>query len=417
MITIRLGKIFCDKYNKENGTSLSPKEIFRGVIAPLVWKGNEFLLDGGNGPFHQLICDKKNKVKEFQKTLDVFCKNVETDNIFRLMTSLNVYGGCGDFDGKKVLSTYCLINDNIYFSIDERYQSFIGMCLQVCVDGFNVCIYDENFVWSVFESLKRYREFLDTNDKIKGNQLLNWSGHYVSQKAASGIVNPNEFFEKLKDGKLKVKKSIHISRLMVCLSRIGVFPKFFGISSVGQTNTSLPMIMVNTGATTNLFKFYNILSNDVDIENVKLFDDVFGGDVIMEVMENGALTRNIITKRMVNYLEDEKLKGTITVKEKIIDSIMKKEDKQIAEELSSLVVKCYRASGNKTMKSELEDLWTSRTENKFINSVISLCESSGVDESDFSNVIEYVTCDEINGDIGRLSLIISVAKFKFLTKK
>lgn len=417
MITIKIGKIFCDKYNKENGTSLSPKEIFRGVIAPLVWKGNEFLLDGGNGPFHQLICDKKDKIKEFEKTLDAFCKNVETDNKFKLMTSLNVYGGCADFDGKKVPSTYCLINDNIYFSIDERYQSFIGMCLQICVDGFNVCIYDESFVWLVFEALNCYREFLDTNDKIKGNQLLNWSGHYVSQRVTCDIVDPNEFFNMTKEGKYVMKKSIHITRLMVCLSKLGVCPKFFGIGSVGQTNTSFPMIMVNTGVTRNLFRFYDIVSKDVDIEDVKLFDDVFGGDIIWEVVENGALTQNIITKRIVKYLKDEKIKGTVSIKEKIIDSIMKKEDKQIAEELATLVVKCHKASGNKTIKSELEDLWSSRTENRFINSVISLCDSSCVDESDFSNIIEYVIGDEMSGDRDRLSLILSVAKFKFLTNK
>lgn len=417
MITIRLGKIFCDKYNKENGTSLSPKEIFRGVIAPLVWKGREFLFYVSNDSFAQLVSHKKDTIKEYEKTLDTFCENVETDNKFNLMTSLNVYGGCVDFDGKKVPSTYCLINDNIYFTIDERYQSFIGMCFQVCVDGFNVCVYDEDFVWLVFEALKCYREFLDSNDTIEGRQLLKWSGHYVSQKITNGVVDPNDFFNITKKSKCVMKESIHITRLMVCLSKLGVCPKFFGISSVGQTNTSLPMVMVNTGAIRNLFRFYDIVSKDVDIEDVKLFDSVFGGDIIVEAIENGALTQNIITKHIVEYLKDEKIKGTVSIKEKIINSIMKKEDKQIAEELASLVVKCHKASGNKTIKSELEDLWSSRTENRFINSVISLCDSSCVDKSDFSNIIEYVIGDEMSGDRDRLSLILSVAKFKFLTNK
>lgn len=417
MITIRLGKIFCDKYNKENGTSLSPKEIFRGVIAPLVWKGREFLFYVSNDSFAQLVSHKKDTIKEYEKTLDTFCENVETDNKFNLMTSLNVYGGCADFDGKKVPSTYCLINDNIYFTIDERYQSFIGMCFQVCVDGFNVCVYDEDFVWLVFEALKCYREFLDSNDTIEGRQLLKWSGHYVSQKITNGVVDPNDFFNITKKGKCVMKESIHITRLMVCLSKLGVCPKFFGISIAEKTNTSLPMIMVNTGATRNLFRFYDIVSKDVDIEDVKLFDSVFGDDIIKEVIENGALTQNIITKRIVNYLKDEKIKGTISIKEKIIDSIMKSEDKQIAEELASLVIKCYKASGNKTIKPELENLWGSRTVNWFIKSIMSLCETSCVDESDFSNVVEYVTCDDMTGDRERLLLIVTVAKFNFLKNK
>lgn len=417
MITIRLGKIFCDKYNKENGTSLSPKEIFRGVIAPLVWKGKEFLFYVSNDKFAQLVSHKKDTIKEYEKTLDEFCESVESDNKFNLMTSLNVYGGCAVFDGTEVPSTYCLINDNIYFSVDERYQSFIGMCFQVCVDGFNVCVYDENFIWLVFEGLKCYREFLDTNDKIEGRQLLKWSGLYISQKVSTGIIDPNEFFNISKKGEYTMKESIHITRLMVCLSKFGVYPKFFGISSVGRTNISFPMIMVNTGATRNLFRFYDIVSKDVEIEDIKLFDSVFGDNIIWEVVENGALTQNIITKRIVKYLKDEKIKGTFSIKEKIINSIMKKEDKQIAEELASLVVKCHKASGNKTIKSELEDLWSSRTENRFIKSVISLCNSSCVDESDFSNIIEYIIGDEMGGDRDRLSLILSVAKFKFLTNK
>ena len=95
---------------------------------------------------------------------------------------------------------------------------------------------------------------------------------------------------------------------------------------------------------------------------------------------------------------------------------MKKEDKQIAEELCSLVIKCNKASGNKTIKSELENLWSSRSEKWFIENIITLCSSCCVDESDFSNIIDYVTDDEIGVDRDRLSLILTVAKYKYLTK-
>ena len=55
MITIKTGKIFCDRYNQENGTNLSPKEIFCEIIAPMAFKSNKHLINITNSKFFTFL--------------------------------------------------------------------------------------------------------------------------------------------------------------------------------------------------------------------------------------------------------------------------------------------------------------------------------------------------------------------------
>lgn len=412
MITIKLGKLFCKRYNKENGTSLSPKEIFTTVMAPLVWDDEEYLFWNTNDPFAQRKCSKTN-TDTFKDALDKFCARVESEEYFGLMTTGKVYGGCAEVGNKKPQSTYCLINDNLYFDIDDRYNSFIGMLLQVCVSGgFNVCLYNEDIVWLLFESMKEYRNYINNNDGVVGRKLSTWNGQYIVSKLINGRIDTNEFASE--DGKIK---TITITRLLIALAKGEHDIKMLGIHNIGQTNITGPMVVVETEPVRNLYKFYNILMEDNSVGDVKLFDEMFGGNLIYRFIENGAITNGIITDRFVYALKNDKLKqkdfNTIEKKIKLIESIMTKESKEISTELGELVAKCKRNT-NKTLSSELNNVFSSKNATQLINSIMQLCDSSKSDIEDFDKVIDYMT-NEMSRD--EFVTILCHAKFKsFLGK-
>ena len=62
MITIRSGELFVEKYNEENGTNLTPKEIFC-MLAEKSFKGSRHMVNWTNSKFF-------NYLKEYNKFLE-----------------------------------------------------------------------------------------------------------------------------------------------------------------------------------------------------------------------------------------------------------------------------------------------------------------------------------------------------------
>lgn len=413
MITIKLGKIFCKRYNKENGTSYSPKEIFTNVMAPLAWCDNEYLFCNTNDPFYQIKCgkdeEKKTVTKEkYESALNKFCDRVESDDFYGLMTTGKVYGGCVEVTDKKPKSTYCLVNDNLNFNLDDRYNSFIGMLLQVCVSGgFNVCLYNEDVVWMLYESMKAYRDYINSNEGVEGRKLSTWNGNYIVSKINNGRVDTNEFTDET--GKMK---TISITRLLIAMAKGKYNINHFGVHKIGKTNITCPMILVQTEPVRNLFKFYTTLVSGGDINDVKLFDEMFGGNMIYKFIESGAVTNGIITDKFKYELKTDKLTKkdatTIEKKIKIIESIMTQESKVISTEFGELVAKC-RKNTNLTLTKETNAVFSAKNASQLINSIFSLCDASKSEVSDFEKVIEYMTNDMSKDEF---TTILCHARFK-----
>ena len=80
MISIEIGKIFCKLYNRENKTNFSAREIFRQVIAPILFDFNnkKLLINWTNSKFFiNYIKDWTNE--GFNKCLNDFCELVESE--------------------------------------------------------------------------------------------------------------------------------------------------------------------------------------------------------------------------------------------------------------------------------------------------------------------------------------------------
>ena len=100
MNTIRSGEILLKRYNKENGLSLTPKEFFCEVIAPLLFYGEKHLVFWINSKFSNpkgtwAKCCKEKKVNEetFREVVNNFCVAIDNPTN-KVLTTLNIFGGC-----------------------------------------------------------------------------------------------------------------------------------------------------------------------------------------------------------------------------------------------------------------------------------------------------------------------------------
>ena len=158
MITIRTGELFVEKYNEEMKTNFTPKAIF-SMLAEKAFKDvNRHMINWTNSKFFQMLTKKK---YTFEQALEEFCNDLENIN-YGVETSINVYGGCGvPKKGQKGLPTtefnYC---DNLHFTIDERYCSFIGSFFQIGVQNFVTVINNKNIIWELYHSFNEYYKFI-----------------------------------------------------------------------------------------------------------------------------------------------------------------------------------------------------------------------------------------------------------------
>lgn len=402
MITIPLGETFCKKYNQENKTNYTPKEIFCKVLAPLAFENNKaYLIDMGNTPIGQRTKTSKDSL---EVAVQKFCDKLENETDFHgLMTSTRVYGGCCEQSSTNCGTTYANINDNLYFDVNERYNSFNGMFFQLCVNGFNVCINNENLIWLLFESMKEYRNYLDynlrsgDNEKFKKNKLLSWNTCYLYRKIINNedCVNYDTFMNI--NGEIISSQCPNFLCVLISLMKMGIQIPYIQLHKIGQQNVTCPVIHVSIPAMTNLYNVYStLLATDFNVTDISLFNKLFGDSIIHAVIQTGAITPHLIKQTIL----DNNDRNIIKYKQEIINCFMTTEDKTIAKEFGNLMLQCDKASGNITIKTQVNNVFASKKFywlQKSIISLLEICKKQYTDTlPDFKNVFEYMSDIEPN---------------------
>lgn len=354
MNTIKSGKIFCDMYNKMHSTSLTPKEIFCDVIAPLLFFGKKHLICWTNSKFSNAstiwfkTCKNwdQTKIDEYrnifrEETLKPFCDDIETDE-YNVMTTSNIFCGCANPEyGATTMFSY---SDNLYFSIDERYCSFIGSAFSYLCEGWNIVINNAELIWSTYEGLLKYREILNSNSNLGGNQLPAWNSAYLSTVVNGDKVSyiVSEFFD---NDKLKINDKINFMNFLFFVQKFTKGNvKQIELYCSGQTNVTCGAIQINVdyvSRQSRLFEqLYATMHEDFRYADFNKLCGSSKNNLIYRAIKIGAVYSGFFNPsgHIINGIKENK-KGKKTIKinnyyKTYLDIIMKEEIKRLAKDFA-----------------------------------------------------------------------------------
>lgn len=387
MITIKTGKLFVKKYNEENGTSLTPKEAFC-MLADKAFRGGRQMACWTNSKFFQYMIAYQGFLKgkkeepSFDKALKEFCDELENSNC-GVETSLNVYGGCGIPSKNEMPTTEFSYCDNIHFSIDERYYSFIGSFFQICVAGFNTVIENEEAVWLLYESFNAYYDFIHNNEEFKDKQLFTWNGCYLYKVLTK---QGDRFIEEKKMKNDGGVETISFMEYLVAITKTNwkcikniIFENF------GQTNATGGYITLDLDGVVSLFSIMRrIVANiDEDFDVVK-YSKIFKKDNLLRMsMERGEVTEEMIDPLYyfkTSFKEEEfKNKEGIKFLNEYLKIIMTEQEKDLAMRFGEFIKNASKG-GKKTLsvKEEVNNIFSSYDVVKFGEAILAFCKKANV---------------------------------------
>lgn len=384
MITIRSGELFVEKYNEENGTNLTPKEIFC-MLAEKAFKGGRHMVFWYNSKFKYYLDDYNKFLKgqkeepSFEDALNCFCDELENNNC-GVETLTNVYGGCaipnvGDMQTTEF--NYC---DNLHFSIDERYCSFIGSFFQILVGNFATVINNKEIIWLMYKSFNEYYDFICKNEVVADKQLPTWNGCYFYQE----IMKRSEFIvnKKLNNNKVNTINFLEYLEAVSKLDNIKMSNMMF--ENFGQTNITCGCITLDINNVKGWFNiFERIIANDDEEFDIEKYCKLFNKENLLRVcMEFGEVTSNMIDplfdlkKRMKN--NEFSGKDKIKFLKEYLKLIMSEKEINMAKDFGSFLAESSKSKKLYSFKSELEAIFSSKKNTDLGNNLIAFCDKANV---------------------------------------
>ena len=387
MITIKAGRLFVEKYNEENGTNLTPKEVFY-MLAEKAFKGGRHMVFWSNSKFKYYL-DAYNKFLKgdgeepsFERALMEFCDDLENRNC-GLETTLNVYGGCAEKgnDGDILPTTEFNYCDNLHFTIDERYCSFIGSFFQMCIAGFNTVLNTKEMVWLMYESFNEYYKYIHENDVVKDKQLTSWNGCYFYQKLMN---KPGFIHKKIKGKNIGTLSYLEFLEVIVRHREFNIRNLVF--ENFGQTNTTAGCITLDLNDVHSWLDIMDKVVANIDEEfDLEKYSKLFSkGNLLRMSFETGEITSDILDplydfKRRRGEEEYKNKEGIKFLKEYLKLVMNTKEielSKKFGEFISNTPKKDKKAL---SVKEEVKNIFSSRNTTYFGNAIIDFCKKAGVE--------------------------------------
>jgi len=248
MITATIGRIFLDAYNQKFGTQYNAKDFFLKVYHPLFFDSSKYLQWVQNSPFVQMKKGQKVDtltLDERHEKLQDFIKKVDEC----IVPDASIAPGFPASEEKEFATTsgqvtgfsHATTNDDIYLS---WFGSSLGVGLQ---GGLSILFSEPSILINLFEGWELYRNLLNHNTNLRGNQVNSWNGQWLAHRydknnfCADQLMAGFSPFE-TKNNEMSIatqswtKVIIRIAQRFEC-------PKMMGyIYNMGQTNTTIGFI-------------------------------------------------------------------------------------------------------------------------------------------------------------------------------
>lgn len=209
---------------------------------------------------------------------------------------------------------------NLALSVSQEdiYLSWIGACLGLGVKGGVSILFDSpELLLDIFEGWKFYRQALDENQALKGNQLTSaWNAQWLTHRY-SQVFNPHSpwanfspYDEKGGNISTKVQSWTH---LLIGICRHYKRPQMMGyVYGFGQMNTTIGFIPFVLSQIRRSFELYERLFQMDSKEAETLWGTAFGlqkacqsGVIGIRAMEPKGLTDYITARKIPKYKDDD----------------------------------------------------------------------------------------------------------------
>ena len=251
MITSAIGKIFLDAYNKEYGTNYDARTFFLEQFYPLFFDQNKYMMTAGNSPLEnpKLSWDdmirgkkpyetKEQRKNRFEKLLKKIDENVADASIARGYPSLDA----------NATTSGQVTNLTFPLSIEDIYASWIGDALGIGIQGgFSILFTQKEILLDIHKGWKLYRQCLNANQILKGNQINTWNGqwlsHYYDTRLYDEEAPLSDFTPFVSKDDLMNLSTQNWTKVLIGITRKYKNTQLIGyIYSIGQNNTSIGFI-------------------------------------------------------------------------------------------------------------------------------------------------------------------------------
>lgn len=366
MITSAIGKIFLNAYNEKYGTNYDAETFFIEQFYPLFFDHNKYMMTAGNSPLEnpKLSWDKMLKgIKPYETSIQ------RHDRYVKLMGKIET--GCPDASiaiGFPTIDTTSTTSGQVTdiqlpAGKDDIFLSWIGAGLGIGVQGgFSILFTHKDILIDVFHGWKYYRQALESNPMLRGNQINTWNGQWLAYSYDKRIMNgdnPLAGFSPYsnKDGVLSVDLQTWTKVLIGISKKYNEEGQVIGyVYNIGQTNTTLgfiPFMLPQIRKPVQLYKKY--FGMDDGRKSEKLWGTAVGfktacrnGIIGLKAMQPKGLTEYIQKGKIPKHEKNEEERITFnTYKIWILSMLNNEELWQESQELAELLTD---ASINKNKK-------------------------------------------------------------------
>ena len=241
--------MFLDAYNEREGTHYDARTFFTEIFCPLFFDHHKYMMTAGNSPLENpkiswgdMISGKKPWETPEQRH----------ERFTKLMAKID--GGVSDASvarGFPITDTEGTTSGQVTdmplpLSEDDVMLSWIGDALGVGVQGgFSLLFFHKPVLLDIYEGWQYYRQVLESNRLLKGNQINAWNAQWLAHYENSIEYNDADPMAGFNPYAAKEGGTITVDSLSWTKVLIGIARKYKGSQmmgyaySIGQMNTTL----------------------------------------------------------------------------------------------------------------------------------------------------------------------------------
>lgn len=254
MITSTIGRIFLDAYNEKMGTNYTAKQFFVEVYYPVFFDHEKYMMTAGNSPLEN---PKISWEKMLKGLIPYEIKEKREERFENLMSKIDMSEADASIAiGYPTLDIVAptsgqVSNINLPIAKDDVFLSWIGNGLGVGVQGGDIILLsDVRLLLEIFEGWNFYRNILEANQELKGNQINTWNGQWLAHRfddffydEEDPMANFNPFETKNEVMSIAVQSW---TKVLIGISKSFNNPQMMGyVYNLGQTNTTIGFIPFN----------------------------------------------------------------------------------------------------------------------------------------------------------------------------
>lgn len=250
MVTSTIGNMFVKAYNEKFGTDYDAKGFFMEIFYPLFFDQPKYMMTAGNSPLE----NPKIKWDDMLKgKLPYETQEQRQARLLKLIDRIREIGadastaiGYSSLDAVATTSGQ-MTSMAIKMEDDAIFASWIGHGLGLGVKGeINILFNDSRILLEIFEGWKYYRQSLDTNPCLKGNQINTWNTQWLVHKYSRQYQKNNEMAGlapySFKDDTMIVDSTTWTKLLFGISRRYRDIQVMAYLYNIGQTNTTYGFI-------------------------------------------------------------------------------------------------------------------------------------------------------------------------------